>query len=211
VKLAQNIWQEIKLDPITLAQGINRLKWLVTRGVVDLDWIDLSPAGKSQMAPAKPVAMAPVDSAIRIDAGSETNFNDAAGNIWLSDRGFDGGGLSPRPDNLKIENTMDAGIYRTEHWGMSSFSQPLPNGNYVVKLHFAETWDGVTGPGGRIFSFNVEGQEFTDFDVWVKAGGGQRAYIETVNVDITGGKLDITFESGVDNPEINGIEIIPTP
>jgi hypothetical protein len=62
-----------------------------------------------------------------------------------------------------------------------------------------------------VFSFNVEGQEFRDFDVWVKAGGGQRAYIETVNVTVTDGKLDITFEPNVDNPEINGIEIAPVP
>jgi alpha-L-rhamnosidase len=49
VTITQNTWQEIKLDPIILAQGTDRLKWLVTRGVVDLDWIDLSPAGKNQL------------------------------------------------------------------------------------------------------------------------------------------------------------------
>jgi len=80
-----------------------------------------------------------------------------------------------------------------------------------VKLHFAETYDGITGPEGRVFSFNVQGREFKDFEVWVKAGGPRRAYVETVNVDIADGKLDITFESGVDNPEINGIEILPAP
>jgi len=158
---------------------------------------------------SKPAA--PAKSAIRINAGAAASFTDSNGNGWLSDRGFDGGGLSPREDNMEIANTKDAGLYRTEHWGMSSFSQPLPNGKYVVKLYFAETWEGITGPGGRVFSFNVEGQEFKDFDVWVKAGGPRRAYVETVNVDIADGKLDITFTSGVDNPEINGLEIIPTP
>jgi len=162
-------------------------------------------------APAQPAEVAPLRSAIRIDAGSDTNFTDAAGNVWLSDRGFDGGDNSVREDNLEIANTKDPGLYRTEHWGMSSFSQPLPNGKYVVKLHFAETYEGIEGPGGRIFSFNVAGQDFKDFDVFVKAGGKQRAYVETVNVDIADGKLDISFESGVDNPEINAIEIIPAP
>ena len=52
--------------------------------------------------------------------------------------------------------------------------------------------------------------EFKDFDVWVKAGGAQRAYVETVdNVDVTDGKLVITFTANVQSPEINGIEIIP--
>lgn len=162
-------------------------------------------------APPQPATLAPVGTVIRIDAGSGTDFTDADGNIWLSDRGFDGGEFSVREGDMKIENTKAAVIYRSEHWGMSSFSHPLHNGKYLVKLHFAETWDGVTGPEGRIFSFNVEGREFRDFDVWVKAGGPRRAYVETVNVDVADGKLDITFESGVDNPEINGIEIIPAP
>ena len=80
----------------------------------------------------------------------------------------------------------------------------------MVKLHFCETFDGITGPGQRVFSFNVAGQEFKDFDVWVKAGGPLRAYVETVPVEITGGKLEITFTAGVENPQINGIEIIPS-
>jgi hypothetical protein len=47
--------------------------------------------------------------------------------------------------------------------------------------------------------------------VFAKSGGLQHAYIESVNVDITGGKLDITFTANIENPEINGIEIIPAP
>ena len=33
--------------------------------------------------------------------------------------------------------------------------------------------------------------------------------VETVNVEVNDGKLDIIFTSQVENPEINGIEIIP--
>ena len=94
---------------------------------------------------------------------------------------------------------------------MDSFSWPLANGNYVVKLHFCETYDGITGPGQRVFSFTVQGREFKDFDVWAKAGGPLTAYIETVPVEIKNGKLLITFTSNVENPQINGIEIIPQP
>lgn len=158
---------------------------------------------------AKPVA--PAKAVIRISAGAEADFTDSSGNIWLADRGFAGGDVVTRAEDMEIANTKDAGLYRTEHWGMNSFSQPLPNGKYVVKLHFAETYDGITAPGERVFSINVEGREFKDFDVWVKAGGPRRAHVETVNVEIADGKLDITFTSGVDNPEINGVEIIPAP
>ena len=37
----------------------------------------------------------------------------------------------------------------------------------------------------------------------------RRAYVETVDVEITDGKLVITFTPQVENPAINGIEIIP--
>ena len=92
---------------------------------------------------------------------------------------------------------------------MDSFTRDLPNGKYQVKLHFAETFEGITGPGGRVFTFAVNGKEFKDFDLWKKTGGAQRAYVETVDVDVTDGKLTITFTPQVENPEINGIEIIP--
>ena len=162
-------------------------------------------------APVKPAAVAPANSVIRINAGADASFTDSSGNVWFSDRGFVGGDVVVRAADTPIANTKDAGLYRTEHWGMDSFSQRLPDGKYVVKLHFAETSPTIEGPGGRLFSFNVEGHEFRNFDVWVKAGGPRRAYIETVNVDITDGQLDISFEAGADSPEINGIEISPAP
>jgi len=60
-----------------------------------------------------------------------------------------------------------------------------------------------------VFSFDVEGKTFKDFDVWVKAGGAARAYVETVPVNVTDGQLDIKFTPQIENPQINGIEIIP--
>ena len=162
---------------------------------------------------AEPVsaAPAPIPSAIRIKAGLFSSFTDSEGNVWLPDQGFADGETTDRPEDTKIANTKDPALYLTERYSMTSFSYPLPNGKYLVKLHFAETYDGITGPGGRVFSINVEGQEFKDFDVWVKAGGPQRAYVESVNVEVTDGKLDITFTPQEENPEINGIEILPAP
>jgi len=50
VAIAGDGWIEIKLDAVALAQGVNRLKWLVTRGVVDLDWFELRPVEKGEQA-----------------------------------------------------------------------------------------------------------------------------------------------------------------
>lgn len=92
---------------------------------------------------------------------------------------------------------------------MSAFRWKVINGHYTVRLHFAETYEEISGPGQRVFSFTVEGREFKDFDVWQKAGGGLRAYVETIEVDVTDSSLDISFRPQVENPEINAIEIIP--
>jgi hypothetical protein len=162
----------------------------------------------SQPAPA-PVAEKKVElPTIRIKTGVTEGFTDNSGNAWLPDQGFADGETIDRPD-MPIEGATDQRIYRAERYSMTKFTQPLPNGKYTVKLHFCETYDGITGAGQRVFSFNVAGHEFKDFDVWAKSGGLQHAYVETVPVEITGGKLEITFTPNIENPQINGIEILP--
>ena len=162
----------------------------------------------SSSTPAAPAAPMGERKVVRIKAGVSSPVTDSAGNVWLADQGFEGGDVVERPE-AAIANAKDQVIYRAERYSMESFSWPLPNGKYQVKLHFCETFEGITGPGERVFSFNVQGQEFKDFDVWKKAGGSLKAYVETVNVEVTNGKLSIKFTSNIENPEINGIEIIP--
>jgi endoglucanase len=147
---------------------------------------------------------------VRIKTGITAKLTDETGVAWEPDTGFKDGETIERPD-LPIQNTKTPSVYRAERYSMTAFSYPVPNGKYVVKLHFAETFDGVSGPKGRVFSFNVEGHEFKDFDVFVKSGGFARAYIETVNVEVKDGKLDIAFTPGIQNPEINALEILPAP
>ena len=175
------------------------------------------PATTTAAAPAPAPAAAPLTPAvapamekkiIRIKAGVSSPVTDSAGNVWLADQGFEGGETVERAE-AEITGTKDQVIYRAERFSMEGFSWPLANGKYQVKLHFCETFEGITGPGERVFTFTVQGQEFKDFDVIKKAGGALKAYVETVNVEVTDGKLHIKFTSNIENPEINGIEIIP--
>jgi spore coat protein CotH len=117
------------------------------------------------------------------------------------------GGGSP----AAVTGTEDPGLFLSERWGMNAFSCKVPNGKYLAKLYFAETYEGITGPGQRVFSFNVQGHEFKDFDIWAKAGGPRRAHIETVPVEVTNGEFRIAFTAQVENPAINAIEIVPRP
>ena len=154
------------------------------------------------------LAPAPAAKVVRIKAGKSEPVKDADGNVWLADQGFEGGQTIGRPD-IQIANTKTPDLYRAERYSMESFSWPVPNGKYLVKLHFAETFEGITGPGQRVFSFNLHGKEFKDFDVWVKAGGPLKAYVEAVPVEVTDGKIKVTFTPKVENPQICAIEIIP--
>ncbi len=170
--------------------------------------MQIAAALKQAEPPAVVPEPAPAAKTIRIKAGKTETVKDAEGNVWLADQGFDGGQTIERPD-IQIANTKSPDLYRAEHYSMNSFSWPVPNGKYLVKLHFAETFDGISGPGQRVFSFNVQGQEFKDFDVWVKAGGPLKAYVETVPVDVTDGKIKVTFTPMIENPQICAIEIVP--
>jgi len=161
-------------------------------------------------APAAPAAPAvpAAPGVIRIKTGITAPLTDETGIVWQADAGFADGDTIDRP-GLAIANTKTPSLYRAERYAMTAFHWKLPNGKYTVKLHFAETYEGVSGPGERVFSFKVEDKEFKDFDIAKKAGGTQRAYVETVAVEVTDGSLDLTFTAQVENPEINALEIIP--
>ncbi len=191
-----------------------------------------APAETPAAAPAQPAAPAPaaapaaaapetaatnavgvtnavaVTPPVRIKAGVTDNMTDAEGNVWLADEGF-ADGQTYEADDANVTNTTDQALYRTERYSMTAYNFLVPNGKYTVKLHFAEVYSGISGPGDRVFSFNVQGHEFKDFDIWVKAGGPDKAYVESVDVDVTDGKLNLTFTPNVENPKINGIEILP--
>lgn len=154
---------------------------------------------------ASPVSVTPP---VRIKAGATENMKDSEGNVWVADEGF-ADGETYEADGADVTNTTDAALYRTERYSMTAYNFAVPNGKYTVKLHFAEVYSGIGGPGDRVFSFNVQGHEFKDFDIWVKAGGFGKAYVESVDVDVTNGTLNITFTPNVENPKVNGIEILP--
>ena len=166
-------------------------------------------ATEAPAAPAAPSAAAvSLTPPVRIKAGVTEKMTDSEGNVWLADQGSADGETYEAAD-AEIANTKDPALYRTERFSMTSYSFAVPNGKYTVKLHFAEVYSGITGPGERVFSFSVQGHEFKDFDIWVKAGGPNKAYVESIDVEVTDGKLNITFTPITENPKISGIEILP--
>lgn len=103
--------------------------------------------------------------------------------------------------------------YNTERYGCDTreldFSIDVPNGDYRVKLHFAELYhDGV---GRRVFNTYLEGNiVLQNYDIHSKVGFTSPV-IEEFDVTVSDGKLDVfltTKESGYkDVPKLGAIEI----
>jgi hypothetical protein len=164
----------------------------------------------------------PITVPIRIDSASLTpsatstidqigstllnTFSDTPSS-WVADIGFVGGNVANR-GAVEIQNTDDDFIYQTERWGVNGYSLNIPNGNYTVKLHFAETWTGITTVNQRIFSVMVENQSINDLDVFAEAGGLNKALIKTVPVTVSDGVLNITFIKKSLETMISGIEVL---
>ncbi len=77
---------------------------------------------------------------------------------------------------------------------------PVTNGDYVVRLHFAEiVWgapgNGLTGgAGSRVMNVSLENQlRLINFDV-AKEVGPAAALVKNIPVTITDGKLNIDME-----------------
>jgi len=154
---------------------------------------------------------------LRVNCAATEPYTDKAGSVWLLDQVMEEGkawgfvdGMTIDRGDLGITGTDASKIYETERYSMSAYKFKLPNGKYTVRLHFAETYDGVTGDGQRVFSITInEKTVLENFDPYKEAGGFQKPVVKTIKtLTITNGELVIGFTSNIQNPEINGIEIL---
>jgi hypothetical protein len=151
---------------------------------------------------------------IRI-AARDSAFADAAGQIWLADRFFQGGVLVQRHD--PIPGTTDEEIYRGERFGNFSYAIPVAEkSHYTLRLRFCENWfgDGRTGGGGaesRVFDIYCNGRALIrNLDVYREAGGSLRPLDKTFkNLEPNAqGKLILTFVPVRNYALVNAIEVI---
>ena len=153
---------------------------------------------------------------LRVDCGAFQSYKDKQGNVWAADQelgtgktwGADDGSALDR-EGVGITGTDIPRIYETERYSMGSYKFTVPNGKYTVRLHFAETFDGITGPGERVFSVSVAGQEvLKDLDLFKTVGFLKPLVKEYKGVSVENGQLVIGFTPNIENPQICGIEIL---
>ncbi len=161
----------------------------------------------SSPPPPPPPTLTPV---VQIDSGSSSGVPP-----FRSDIDFSGGNMfssGAAIDTSGAANPAPAAVYQTVRWA-PSFNYTIPGlsagGTYTVRLHFAElTWTAV---GQRKFNVAINGTTvLSAFDIFAAAGGQNKAITEQFTTTASSsGQIVIGFtQAGIDNPEINGIEIL---
>ncbi len=147
---------------------------------------------------------------VRVNAGGP-EYTDASGLVWMEDSGFNTGQVSS--SGAAIDGTDDDLLYQSERWDKGAdpelrYGVEVPNGDYLLRLHFAEVYFKAFSPGSRVFDVAVEGNRvLTDFDIY-KEVGGNRALIKEIPVTINDGRVDIEFLHKVENPKLSGFELV---
>jgi len=147
-----------------------------------------------------------------INCGADEDYVDASGKKWTADKDMDVDGMTVIRTLETIPGTRAPKVYLTERYSMTAYKFKVKPGKYIVRLHFAETYDGIMAAGERLFGVSINGKVvLKDLDVFKEAGGPNRPLIrEFRGIEVTGEELVIGFTVNVQNPEINGIEILLT-
>lgn len=159
-----------------------------------------------------------IKSASTLTAGNSQNIN---GKLWESDAPYRK--LGVRLDNTadvtsEIYETDDDALYRSYLSsnannapiryliGEGTVANPaIPNGKYLVRLHFCENF--FTEEGKRVNSIYMEDQlKLLAFDIFA-TNGFKRPIIKDFEVVVSDGQLKIDFIPSVNRPAISAIEM----
>ncbi|PKU80660.1 putative leucine-rich repeat receptor-like serine/threonine-protein kinase [Dendrobium catenatum] len=128
--------------------------------------------------------------------------------------------------NLSMPDSELYANARISPLSLSYYGLCLLNGNYSVKLHFAEIiitdYNGYISPGRRIFDVYIQGElVLKDFNIKVEANGSEKAVVKKFNAIVTKNKLEIRFYwagkgttnipiSGTYGPLVSAISVAPS-
>lgn len=156
----------------------------------------------------------------RINSGSSTpiTYN---GQTWEADNKYAFNNIQPFTNSHlhQIAGTDKDSLYLKEQSSDStkrpfSYIFPVPNGDYVVRLHFAEIYWGAPGfginggVGSRIMNVYLENQlQLANFDVTREVGGGATALVENIPVTVKDSTLNVDFTALINRPMVVAVEV----
>ena len=130
------------------------------------------------------------------------------GLLWIRD-GFVVTGGAPEGRNDSVLNSSNPGLYQTRRssdTGNIRFAIPLEDGEYRLRLHFAEFPPTLVGE--RLFHVDVEGQRRLDsFDLFETAGWFL-AHVEELDLNVSDGVLNVDLIPVVGSATLSAIEVV---
>jgi hypothetical protein len=185
--------------PVSVSDGVLKIDFFADKGGAKVSAINVR-------------EMAPENSNILLETTSETVFAANAGGskyvaadgtVYTADAYFSGGTTAKTTAN--IGDTEDDSLYQSERYGNFSYDIPVPNGNYIVTLKFAEIY--WTAANRRIFDVEIQGKEvISNLDIYA-AVGKNMAYDINVPVSVSDGVLKIDFFAIKGGAKVSAIKI----
>lgn len=214
-------WREVLGSPFNLAAGTVRIDFAYREDGTLLDKLYLT---NSDTKPGQLGGTAtncgpttepePELTVVRINAGGPTLNYQA--NTYAADQAFAGGKIY-----TNTSATVPA-LYQSERRSEAPYQYayriPVPDGEYTVRLHFAEIYFGASGggPGGtgkRVFDVTLENSLVLDnFDINAEVGP-QTVTVKEYNVKVTDGAVDLFLDAstevgGTNQPKLSALEVI---
>jgi beta-galactosidase len=152
---------------------------------------------------------------IAINVGSNADFIDEKGNIWLADRAYLPGSwgfigerskfIYSAPPDRNVWGTDSDPLYQTMQEGLDGYKFDVPDGNYEVELLFAEMK--YEQPNKRVFSVKLNGKTVIDRLDLAATAKPRQAYDRKFTVAANGG-LTVEFVPVVGEPVLSGIRVV---
>ncbi len=155
----------------------------------------------------------------RINSGSATPIT-INGKTWSADNQYAFDNIEPYTNDRlhEIAGTDEDSLYLKEQSSNAEkkpfrYKFPVKNGDYVVRLHFAEIYWGAPGSGinggagSRVMNVKLENQlRLVNFDVTQEVGGAT-ALVKNIPVTVTDSNLNIDFSVTGDRPMVVAVEV----
>ncbi|MFU8873295.1 malectin domain-containing carbohydrate-binding protein [Micromonospora sp. SL4-19] len=220
-------------DPVAAAGGTDRGTMrsfsVVSDGVIDIDFGRVLENPLVQGIEVVQTAPTPTPSDVlyRVNAGGE-ELPAASGPNWATDSEAapsqyhnSGSNVLAYGTNATLDPTVPAGtpvaLFNSERWDLATapdmqWDFPVPAGTPIqVRLYLANRYNGTATVGKRKFNVSIDGVlKLSNFDPIAAIGATNRGTMRAFAVT-SDGNVDIDFGRVLENPLVQGIEIVKIP
>jgi hypothetical protein len=144
---------------------------------------------------------------LKINSGGPL-FTNSGTETWTADQYFGTSSTSTSYGTAIAGTTRDS-LYQADRYAVNlTYSIPVSTGQYLVRLHFAETF--FASVGSRIMNISIEGGQgvLNGYDIFASVGYATADVKTFSGITVTDGTLNISLTGTADQAKICGIEVI---